>query len=161
MKIRHSATTLLRLKLVENKCSVDSRGSIIIRYKNYTSWQLQSAKRSVGSQTISIVRCQKHICVQPNFESNLPLAPTQLLFEAPSLRIMCELVILRLHQQTDFTIFGSQFEPRDNKFERFCFDFQNFARNPANAFFHYYLASTNTCQKHIFCGLARFQTDPL
>ena len=51
--------------------------------KSCTEQQPQIAKRSVGSRAISIFRSQACICAQLVFESNLPLAPTILLFEVP------------------------------------------------------------------------------
>ena len=44
-----------------------------------------------GAEPCLIEGCQPHICVQPSFDVKVPLAHKELLFEVPSLRVMCSI----------------------------------------------------------------------
>ena len=46
---------------------------------------------------MSIVRCQKYICATSTFDAKSPLASTELLFEVPSLRVMCNYLRAKFH----------------------------------------------------------------
>ena len=121
--------------------------------KSCTEQKPQNAKRSVGSRAISIFRCQPPICVQSTFESSLPLAPTILLFEVPSLRVMCQFVIPILHQQTDFAFLEVILSQETSLFNEFS-TFQNFALKPETASSMKTLASPKLVENK-FSGTSR------
>ena len=58
--------------------------------KSCSGFTFFQPKRLVGSRAMLICRCEPHICVPFYFSAKCRLASTELLFEAPSLRVMCD-----------------------------------------------------------------------